>query len=99
VLTQYEKTIQTAFREVADALAVQGTIGEAARGTAIADVGSGRSLFVWRRCVIPRALTATWAYSTRQRSYFAAQQVLVALRLANLSSQVRLYTVLGGGAE
>lgn len=34
-----------------------------------------------------------------QRSYFAAQQVLVALRLANLSSQVRLYTVLGGGAE
>jgi Outer membrane protein len=28
VLTQYEKTIQTAFKEVADALAVRGTIGQ-----------------------------------------------------------------------
>lgn len=34
-----------------------------------------------------------------QRSLFAAQQELVMLKLEKLSNQVRLYAVLGGGAE
>lgn len=33
------------------------------------------------------------------QSYFAAQQSFVALRLAKLANQVRLYAVPGGGAE
>ena len=34
-----------------------------------------------------------------QRSLYAAQQGLVSLRLAKLANQVRLYAVLGGGAD
>jgi multidrug efflux system outer membrane protein len=34
-----------------------------------------------------------------QRSLYAAQQVLVVLRLAERANQVRLYAVLGGGAD
>jgi outer membrane protein TolC len=34
-----------------------------------------------------------------QRSHIAAQQGLVPLRLTKLASRVRLYEVLGGGAE
>jgi multidrug efflux system outer membrane protein len=33
-----------------------------------------------------------------QRSLYSAQQGLIAVRLAKLSNQVRLYSVLGGGA-
>lgn len=34
-----------------------------------------------------------------QRSLYAAQQGLVSLHLAKLANQVRLYAVLGGGAD
>ena len=34
-----------------------------------------------------------------QRSLYGAQQGLIAIRLARLANQVRLYAVLGGGAE
>ena len=34
-----------------------------------------------------------------QRSLYAAQQGLITIRLAKLANQVRLYAVLGGGAE
>jgi multidrug efflux system outer membrane protein len=34
-----------------------------------------------------------------QRSLYAAQQGLIAIRLAELANQVRLYAVLGGGTE
>jgi len=98
VLTQYEKAIQTAFREVADALAVQGTIDQ--------QVSAQRSLV--------NAVEETYRLSTKrytngidsylsvldaQRSLFAAQQGLISLRLVRLANQVRLYAVLGGGGE
>jgi multidrug efflux system outer membrane protein len=34
-----------------------------------------------------------------QRSLYAAQQGLIAIRLAKLANQLRLYAVLGGGGE
>jgi multidrug efflux system outer membrane protein len=34
-----------------------------------------------------------------QRSLYTAQQGLIAIRLAKLSNQVRLYAVLGGGSD
>jgi multidrug efflux system outer membrane protein len=96
-VTQYEKTIQTAFQEVADALAV--------RGTVVQRIQAQRSLI--------EALQETYRFSlTRydkgidsylgvldaQRSLFAAQQGLIALYLADLANRVTLYKVLGGGA-
>jgi multidrug efflux system outer membrane protein len=98
ILTQYEKAIQTAFREVADTLAVQGTIDE--------QVSAQQSLV--------DAVAETYRLSNRRyamgidgylgvldahRSLYVQQQVLVLLRLAKLANLVRLYAVLGGGAE
>jgi multidrug efflux system outer membrane protein len=96
-VTQYEKAIQDAFREVADTLAIRGTLDQ--------QVSAQQSLV--------NALAETYRLSNSryakgidsylgvldaQRSLFAAQQVLVYLRLAKLANQVKLYAVLGGGA-
>ena len=98
VLTQYEKTIQTAFREVADALAVQGTIDEqiAAQQSLVAAAADTYRLSMNR---YTKGIDSYLGVLDAQRSEFAAQQGLVALRLAKLANQVRLYAVLGGGAE
>ena len=96
VLTQYERAIQNAFREVADALAVRGTVDE--------QVAAQQSL-IDAQTEVHRLATARFAKGIdsylvvldAQRSLFAARQGLVFLRLASLASQVRLYAVLGGG--
>jgi multidrug efflux system outer membrane protein len=97
-LAQYEKAIQTAFREVVDALAQQGTLGD--------QIAAQESLV--------QALTETYRLSDiryikgidsylsvldAQRSLYAAEQGLIALRLARLVNRVRLYAVLGGGKD
>jgi multidrug efflux system outer membrane protein len=97
-LAQYEKAIQTAFREVADALAVRGTVDE--------QVSAQQSLV--------DALERTYHLSNvrynlgidsylgvldAQRFLRAAQVVLIALRLGKLANQVNLYAVLGGGVD
>ena len=98
VLTQYEKTIQTAFREVADALAVQGTIDEqvAAQQSLVAAAADTYRLSMNR---YTKGIDSYLGVLDAQRSQFAAQQGFVALRLAKLANQVRLYAVLGGGGE
>ncbi|MCF8070353.1 MAG: efflux transporter outer membrane subunit [Desulfobacterales bacterium] len=98
VLTLYEKAIQTAFREVADALAVQGTIDRqvSSQESLVSAVEETYRLSVERyKAGIDNYLGVLYT----QQSQFAAQQGLVSLRLAKLANQVRLYAVLGGGAE
>ena len=97
-LTQYEKAIQVAFREVADALAQRGTLGdqlEAQQSLVDASAESYRlSDARWARG-IDNYLTVLDA----QRSLYSAQQGLIAIRLARLTNLVTLYKVLGGGGE
>jgi outer membrane protein, multidrug efflux system len=94
-LVQYEKAIQTAFREVADALAVQGTVGRqvAAQQSLVAASAQTYSLSNARYV---KGIDNYLSVLDAQRSLYAAQQGLVALRLAKLSNQARLYAVLGG---
>lgn len=98
VLTHYEKAIQSAFREVADALAVQGTVDQrvAAQQSLVNAVAETYHL---SRKRYTRGIDSYLGVLDAQRSLYAAQQGLIALRLAKLSNQVRLYAVLGGGAE
>jgi len=98
LLTQYEKAIQTAFREVADALAVQGTINQqvSAQQSLVNAVAETYRLSKKRYTM---GIDSYLSVLDAQRSLYAAQQGLVALRLARLASQVRLYAVLGGGGE
>jgi outer membrane protein, multidrug efflux system len=98
VLTLYERTIQSAFREVADALAVQGTIDKqvAAQQSLVAAAADTYSLSLKR---YTKGIDNYLGVLDAQRIHFAAQQGFVALRLAKLANQVRLYAVLGGGAD
>jgi multidrug efflux system outer membrane protein len=98
ILTQYEKTIQTAFREVADTLAVQGTIDQrlSAQRSLVDAVAKTYRLSTKRYTT---GIDSYLSVLDAQRSLFAAQQGLISLRLAKLANQVRLYAVLGGGSE
>ena len=98
ILTQYEKAIQTAFREVADALAVQGTIDQqvSAQQSFVDAVAETYRLSSKR---YTNGIDSYLSVLDAQRSLFAAQQGLISLRLARLANQVRLYAVLGGGSE
>lgn len=92
----YEKSVQTAFREVSDALAQRGTINEqvAARLMKADSAGAAARLSEARyRNGVDSFLTTLDA----QRTLYAAQQALVTTRLARETNLVSLYSVLGGG--
>ncbi|MEI2726630.1 MAG: efflux transporter outer membrane subunit [Verrucomicrobiota bacterium] len=95
-VTQYEKAIQSAFREVADALAVCGTVDQevAAQQSLVNAVAETYRLANSR---FDKGIDSYLGVLDAQRSLFAAQQGLVFLRLAKAASEVRLYAVLGGG--
>jgi multidrug efflux system outer membrane protein len=95
-LAQYEKAIQTAFREVADALAVQGTVQDqlAAQQSLVNAVAETYRLSNLRYI---KGVDSYLGVLDAQRSLRVAEQVLIALRLARIANQVRLYAVLGGG--
>jgi len=95
-VAQYEKSIQTAFREVADALAGRATLGEqldALRKTAAAEEARFRLSDLRYRNGVANALDLQDA----QRSLFTAQLAATQTRLTQLQNQVTLYKALGGG--
>lgn len=97
-VTQYERAIQIAFREVADALAVRGTVDQqvSAQESLVRAVSETFRLSNSR---YDRGIDSYLAVLDAQRSLYAAEQGLVFLRLAKLANQVRLYAVLGGGLD
>jgi len=95
-IANYEKAIQTAFREVADALAVAKSIG-----TQI-DAQTARVTAASRRYELSEArykagVDSYLAVLLAQQELFTAQQQLVTARLSRLSNLVSLYAALGGG--
>jgi multidrug efflux system outer membrane protein len=97
-VTQYEIAIQHAFKEVADALAVRGTVDQqvSAQQSLVHAVAETYRLSNSR---YDKGIDSYLGVLDAQRSLYAAQQGLVYLRLAKLANQVRLYAVLGGGWE
>lgn len=95
-VAQYEKTIQTAFREVSDALAGQATLGEQALAQQRqAEAESARLQLADLR--YRNGVSSYLDLLDAQRSLFTAQQAVVQVRLAQLQNQVALYKALGGG--
>ena len=95
-VAQYEKSIQTAFREVADALASRTTLAEQLRASqAQANAESIRLRLSDLR--YQNGVSSYLDLLDAQRSLFAARQAVVQTRLAQLQSQVGLYRALGGG--
>jgi outer membrane protein, multidrug efflux system len=95
-VAEYEKTIQTAFREVADVLAVRGTVGQRLN----AQQSLVEALTETYRLADARYKKGIDSYLSvldAQRSLYGGQQGLIALRLARISNLVTMYRVLGGG--
>jgi multidrug efflux system outer membrane protein len=91
----YQKTVQTAFREVADALAREGTVADLTRAEEAnlqATAGTYRLMQARYRAGIDPFLNTLVA----QRSYYSAQQQLVATRFTAAGNLVNLYEAVGG---
>ena len=95
-IAQYEKSIQTAFKEVADALAGQATLGEQLRATQ-AQANAEGVRFKLSDLRYQNGISNQLDLLDAQRSLFAARQAVVQTRLAQLQGQVTLYKALGGG--
>ena len=95
-MAQYEKAIQVAFREVADALATRATLVAQLRASQ-AQVNAESVRFRLAGLRYDNGVASYLDALDAQRSLFSVQQALVQTRLAQLQSQVTLYKVLGGG--
>ncbi|MBE0615436.1 MAG: efflux transporter outer membrane subunit [Burkholderiales bacterium] len=95
-VAQYEKAIQLAFREVADALAGRATLREqlrAQKAQANAEAGRFRLADLRYRNGVASYLDVLDA----QRALLSAQQAVVQVQVQQAQNQVGLYKVLGGG--
>jgi outer membrane protein, multidrug efflux system len=98
IQAQYEQSIQRAFKEVSDALVVQGTVEEqlsALQSMVNAEAETYRLSNVRYIGGIESFLSVIDA----QRSLYAAQLRLISLRLNRFTNQVVLYAALGGGVD
>jgi multidrug efflux system outer membrane protein len=96
-IAEYEKAIQSAFREVSDALSLRTTL--AAQQDALqALVKALDETYRLSDARYKGGIDSYLSVLVSQRSLYAAQQRLVDLRLTRLSNLVTLYKVLGGGA-
>ncbi|HZE90182.1 MAG TPA: efflux transporter outer membrane subunit [Rhizobacter sp.] len=95
-VAQYEKTIQTAFREVSDALAGQATLGEQVRAQ-LAQTRAEAARFKLADLRYRNGASSYLDVLDAQRSLFLAQQASVQVQAAQVQNQVTLYKVLGGG--
>jgi len=95
-VAQYEHAIQTAFREVADALAERHTLGDqlAARQSLVEATSTSFRLSQAR---FERGVDSYLDVLDSQRSLYTAQQALIDARLQKLTNSVTLYKTLGGG--
>lgn len=93
----YEKTVQTAFREVSDALSVRQTVTDrlGAQERLVAAATDSQRLSQQRR---DAGLDSALTLLDSQRTLYTAQQGLITARLARATNLVTLYKTLGGGA-
>ena len=95
-VAQYEKAIQTAFREAADALAGRATLD--AQLTALqAQATAERERYRLTELRYRNGVASHLDLLDAQRSLFAIEQALAQGQLAERSNEVLLYKALGGG--
>ena len=95
-VAQYEKTLQVAFREVADALAARATAAEQLDAQRALREASARVLELSNA----RFRTGVDSYldvQIAQRSFYTASQGLIGFELAEQVNRIVLYRVMGGG--
>ena len=95
-VAQYEKAIQTAFREVADGLAARGTYDEQIAATE-REVRAQQKALELSELRFRTGVDSYLSVLTAQTNLYSAEQTLVSARLARLTNLVDLYKALGGG--
>ena len=97
-LAQYERAIQAAFRDVADALAGRATLVDQLRALEVQrQAEAARLQLVQVR--VDNGVGTTLELLDAERSLFAAAQAEVQTRLAEQQSRIAMYRALGGGVQ
>jgi NodT family efflux transporter outer membrane factor (OMF) lipoprotein len=95
-LAQYEKVVQTAFREVADAFADRATLAQRlAAQTSLLE--AAQRTFTLSDARFKAGIDDYLTVLDAQRSLYTAQQSLIGLQLAEQANRISLYKALGGG--
>lgn len=97
-VAEYEKAIQTAFREVSDSLRLRTTLWEQQENQQIL-VDTLEKTLALAETRYREGLDGYLGVLVAQRDLYAARQGLVDVRLAGESNRVTLYKVLGGGVR
>ena len=95
-IATYEKSIQIAFREVADGLAARGTYGEQLSAQVLL-VDNYKAYLKLAKQRYEQGVDSYLTVLDAQRELFASQQKLLNDQLGQISSEVQLYKALGGG--
>jgi multidrug efflux system outer membrane protein len=95
-VANYQKTIQTAFREVADALAVQATVQtQLAANQAL--VRAEQRTYTLTEARFHSGIDSSLNTLVAQQALYNAQQNLIQTRYSRLFNLINLYQALGGG--
>jgi multidrug efflux system outer membrane protein len=97
-VASYQRAVQTAFREVADALARRGTINDEI-GARERQQAATADTYVLTEARYREGIDPFLAVLDAQRSYYAAQQQMVQTKLAAAQNLVTLYQSIGGDAS
>ncbi|MGL6286177.1 efflux transporter outer membrane subunit [Aeromonas hydrophila] len=95
-VASYEKSIQTAFKEVADTLGAQADYQQQLQAQQ-ALVEANQTYFKLAEVRYEKGVDSYLTRLDAQRSLFSAKQGLISTRLAQLSNQIALYKAAGGG--
>lgn len=96
-VAQYEKTVQTAFREVADGLAGSATLERQIAAQSRSALGAARAVAL-AEIRYHAGLESQLELLDAQRQLHVARQTLLALRHEDITNAVALYKALGGGS-
>lgn len=95
-VARYEKSIQTAFREVSDALAQRDTLGRQLQAQQ-ALVDATADSYRLSQARFERGIDSYLQALDAQRSLYGAQQTLITTQLSRITNLVTFYKAMGGG--
>ena len=95
-LANYDKAVQTAFRDVADALAVRATLAERSAAQQ-AQTRASETALRYADALFRHGGSSYLEVLDAQRGLYGSQQAEIALDLAEQDNRIALYKALGGG--
>lgn len=95
-ITQYEKVIQTAFREVADALTARGALDAQLQAQTLYRNAASERLNLVEK-VLHNGINSNLDFLDAQRDLLGAELSLIQVQQLCLSNTINLYKALGGG--